>query len=222
VEPIGVGIAVARELRERRAKLRRDPAERAKHRLALKSELSGKVGSPAAGTPGMLEVIVRDVGRLDAYPEGDDSFRNRVSPWFRAGIVGLYDGGLENAGRAITGVVANGVAIPTEDGELLFPGGLVSYDKIVALDWDPDGHYSAPQLYCSFERGVGPYESKDTPVYRYHQDADWYERLEGVKLKKERRSPRRWWRDWRLHRKIIKGNREFDAHVRKERTRTRN
>jgi hypothetical protein len=94
----------------------------------------------------MLEVIVRDVGRLDAYPEGDDSFRNRVSPWFRAGIVGLYDGGLEIAGRAITGVVANGVAIPTEDGELLFPGGLVSYDKIVALDWDPDGHYSAPLL----------------------------------------------------------------------------
>jgi hypothetical protein len=170
----------------------------------------------------MLEVIVRDVGRLDAYPNADDSFRNRVSPWFRAGIVGLYDGGLEVAGRAITGVMAKGVAIPTEDGELLFPGGLVSYDKIVALDWDPDGHYAAPQLYCSFERGVGPYESKDTPVYRYHPDADWYERLEGVKLKKGRRSPRRWWWDWRLHRKIIKSNREFDAHVREERTRTRN
>jgi hypothetical protein len=117
--------------------------------------------------------------------------------------------------------VANGVATPTKDGELLRPGGLVPYDKVVALDWDPDGHYSAPQLYCSFERGVGPYESKETPIYRYHQDADWYERLEGVKLKKKRRPPGQWWRDWRLHRKIIRSNRDFDAQVREERTRTR-
>lgn len=56
-------------------------------------------------------------------------------PRFRVGIVGLYDGGLEIAGHAIMGVVANGVATPTAEGELLFPGGLVPYDKIVALDW---------------------------------------------------------------------------------------
>lgn len=221
MEPVGVGIAFARELRERRARLKKDSAERVKHRLALKGDLAGKVGSPAAGTPGMLEVVVRDVDRLDAYPDGDDSFRNRVSPWFRAGIVGLYDGGVEIAGHPITAVVAGGVATPTNGGELLFPGGLVPYDKIVGLDWDSDGHYSAPQLYCVYERGRGPYESKVTPVFRHHEGADWYERLEGVKLKKTRRSPSDWWRDWRLHRRILRSNRENDARMREDRTRTR-
>jgi hypothetical protein len=221
VGPINTGIAVARELRERRDRLRRDPAERVKHRLAIKGELAGKIGTPAAGTPGMLEVIVRDVGRLDAYPGGDDSFRDRVSPWFRAGVVGLYDGGVEIADRPFRGVVASGIATPDDDGEVLFPGGLIPYDNIVALDWDPDGHYSAPQLYCVFDGKVGPYESKDTPVYRHHEEADWYERLEGVTLAKKHRTPWGWWRDWKLHRKITQNNREFDATVREERTRTR-
>ncbi len=214
-------MAIARELRERRERLRKDPAEQVKHRLAIKGELVGKVGSPAAGTPGVLEVVVRDVDRLDAYPNGDDSFRNRVSPWFRAGIVGLYDGGVEVVGHAIKGVVAEGVVTTTVDGELLFPGRLIPYDKIVALDWDPDGHYSAPQLYCVFERVTGPYESKDTLVFRHHEDADWYERLEGVKLKKTRRSSATWWRDWQLLRRIVRSNRENNARLREERTRTR-
>ncbi len=78
----------------------------------------------------------------------------------------------------------------------------------------------APQLYCVYERGRGPYESKVTPVFRHHEDADWYERLEGVKLKKTRRSPFDWWRDRRLHRRILRSNREDDARMREERTRT--
>lgn len=221
MEPLAVGIAFARELRERRDRQRKDPAERVKHRLEMKNEFVGKVGSPMAGGPGMAEVLVRDVDRLAAYPDGDDSFRSRVSPWFRCGIVGLYDGGIEVVHHPIRAVVAEGVATPSSDGETLFPGGLVPYERIVAVDWTDDGYYSAPQVYCTYHSKTGPYESADTPVFRHHADADWYERLEGVKLTKMRRSPAVWWKDRKVHRMIVRTNREFDARVREERTRTR-
>lgn len=50
---------------------------------------------------GYGETIIRDVRRADAYPDLKE--RRGISPWFRAGIVGLYHRGVE-IGLRYTGV----------------------------------------------------------------------------------------------------------------------
>ncbi|HXF96026.1 MAG TPA: hypothetical protein VNI61_07965, partial [Gemmatimonadales bacterium] len=45
-------------------------------------------------TVGYGEAIVRDVRRVDAYPQVDDE-RKGISPWFRVGLLGTYHRGLQ-------------------------------------------------------------------------------------------------------------------------------
>lgn len=40
------------------------------------------------------DVIIRDVKRVDNYPDSDEGGRG-ISPWFRAGLVGTYHRGIQ-------------------------------------------------------------------------------------------------------------------------------
>jgi hypothetical protein len=118
------------------------------------------------------DVIVRDMKRLDAYPDLDENEKG-ISPWFRLGLVGTYHRGI---------LVAHGWGTLTKDedawrytdykaGErgdlkvLLISS--IPYENIEQVDWDGDEYYGYPHIYCWFNNKKVPYER--TAIYEKHE-----------------------------------------------------
>lgn len=111
------------------------------------------------------DAIVRDVKRLDNYPDTDDK-KKGVSSWFRVGLVGTYHKGVLLGLR--WGTLTN-----DHDGAWRYTNhekgergdqkvllvGYVPYERIEAVDWNGDEYYSYPHIYCYFtSKAKEPYE----------------------------------------------------------------
>lgn len=110
------------------------------------------------------DVIIRDLKRLDEYPELGKS--KGISPWFRLGLIDVTHRGILVALRHETLTkhtdrehwrftdYATG-----ERGELeVVLLGSIPYDHIESVDWDGDEYYGFPHIYCSFAHKKEPYE----------------------------------------------------------------
>ncbi len=117
-------------------------------------------------TVGYGEAIVRDVKRVDAYPNVDDK-RKGISPWFRVGLLGTYHRGLQ-VGIRIEGLkyeqgekgwrFCNFQAGEDKDVNA-YVVGLIPFERIVTIDWQGDEYYGSPHVYCHFtSRRREPYE----------------------------------------------------------------
>lgn len=99
------------------------------------------------------DVIIRDVKRLDVYPDLD-AHEKGILPWFRLDLVGTYHRGI---------LVAHGWGTLTqhgadwrftnyasgEKGDLnVLMISSIPYENIDNVDWDGDEHYSFPHVYC--------------------------------------------------------------------------
>lgn len=110
-----------------------------------------------------LDVIVRDVKRLDAYP--NDPSKKGISAWFKAGMMATYHNGLQmGLGWYALKKDKNGwrhadhrnKEAPDETAVLM---GNIPYENVEAVDWSGDDFYGNPQLYCHFDASKGqPYE----------------------------------------------------------------
>lgn len=81
-----------RELSNRMKK--KDPKEILEYRSRMKKEIKeGFYKWHKAGNT-RDEIVVRDLKRMDNYPDVDDSTKG-ISPWFRVGYKGLYTSGVE-------------------------------------------------------------------------------------------------------------------------------
>lgn len=112
------------------------------------------------------DVIIRDVRRLDHYPDSSDA--KGISAWFRAALVGQYHRGIE------LGLSIHTLAFEEEEGtdgawRLADPHvetetitayliGYVRYDDIEHVDWNGDEYYNYPHIYCHFAQRGQPYE----------------------------------------------------------------
>lgn len=112
------------------------------------------------------DVIVRDVRRLDDYPDSVD--RKGISPWFRVALVGQYHRGIE-LGLSLHSLAfeknegpsgAWRLADPNADTDTItaYLIGYVRYDEIEQVDWNGDEYYNFPHIFCHFSRGGQPYE----------------------------------------------------------------
>jgi len=102
------------------------------------------------------DVIVRDVRRLDSYPDGN--VRKGISPWFKVGLMGTYHRGIlaglswegliddENGGWRLadrrTGEIRSLRAILI---------GYIPFEMVEAVDWAGDEIYSFPHIFCYFD-----------------------------------------------------------------------
>lgn len=150
-------------LRRRRPPLPREKIER---RLRLREEFSTRMGEPSRyGTYG--EAIIRDIERLDAYPNVDPP-RWGISPWFKAEVNDLYHRGVEvivfGARDAVPESETRGWRFLREGEEveykvLAYPVGRIPYDFVEKVDWEGDEYYRIPHIYCRFDGPYGePYE----------------------------------------------------------------
>lgn len=109
------------------------------------------------------DVIIRDVDRVDGYPDIDEREKG-ISPWFRSGLFDLYTKGIRVGLRIGKLTACQGGYRYTnynggEAGDIkVFLLGEIPYDSIVAVNWDGDEYYDYPHIYCHFSYEEGPYE----------------------------------------------------------------
>jgi hypothetical protein len=109
------------------------------------------------------DIIIRDMKRLDRYPEAEGAARG-ISPWFRVGLAGTYHRGI---------LVGHKWGTLTKDGDgwrftdyqkgeqgdvKLMMVSSLPYENIEHVDWDGDEYYSFPHIYCWFTNKREPYE----------------------------------------------------------------
>jgi len=70
-----------------------DPAAVVLARQKWKSQIEERVSQAGAGSGWRTEAIIRDVKRVDEYPNVDDKSKG-ISPWFRVGLLGTYHRGI--------------------------------------------------------------------------------------------------------------------------------
>jgi hypothetical protein len=108
------------------------------------------------------EIIVRDMRRIDNYPEAEET--RGISPWFRAGVVGTYHRGIL-AGLSWGTLTkdrehwrfTDRAAGERGDVKVLLIGS-IPYENIDNVDWNGDEYYSDPHVYCFFSYKKEPYE----------------------------------------------------------------
>lgn len=110
-----------------------------------------------------MDVIVRDMKRLDEYPDSKDEKPGRISSWFKVGLSSTYHNGIEvNLGWHGLVKGEEGWRLPKkgeEDQQTVALVATIPYERIEKFDWTGDTYYSNSQVYCHFEgkRGV-PYD----------------------------------------------------------------
>ncbi len=134
------------------------------------------------------DVIVRDVKRLDSYPEVGKE--KGIWPWFKVGLVGTYHRGIQvnlgigrltkdpDSGRwRYTNYKAG------EPGELrVLLIGFIPYENIETVDWDGDEYYYMPHIYCHFsQKGGEPYEKVAFCEEKYLDETPYYKEVADYK-----------------------------------------
>jgi hypothetical protein len=211
MDPVGTGIAAAKELRERGERQRATNEARVAHRIAIKQELADGL-APMLRRKVEAEVLIRDADRQpDGFPKPDSKFRlRRLSPWFKVGVLPSYSGGMSVWLRLDRVFIEDGVArsqvkSDTEEGELVRVVGLIPYDAIVAVDWEGNAEFSGPHVYCHFDFDQGPYE--EVVLYREYSDGIWMPMDASIRYKPHTYPV---WNRWWLHRKIKKHERQAE------------
>lgn len=112
-----------------------------------------------------LDVIIRDVKRLDDYPDNTEPNRKGISAWFKCGLAATYHNGIEvNLGWYGLVKDANGWRLAKdhgrEDGAVTVAMvATIPYERIESIDWTGDTFYGNSQVYCHFEAKNGtPYD----------------------------------------------------------------
>jgi len=132
-------------------------------RKKWKAEFQGRLRR-LRHAPTYGDAIIRDVSRMDSYPELDDKSKG-ISPWFKVEVKGLYHRGFEVFLR-----IESIKYLDTENGWRFAnydePGavnaavvGKIPFELVKSVDWDGDGYYPFPHIYCEFtKKHKQPYE----------------------------------------------------------------
>ncbi len=137
-------------------------------RLALRDEIQSRLPARTKwGNRG--EAIIRDVHRVDQYPDIDDR-RRGISSWFKVELKDEYHRGLEvflsiNYVRLDEKKRTWEIVYRAEERDLKgFIVGRIPLDWIASVDWEGDEFYGVPHIYCRFiGKRRQPYE--ETLVY---------------------------------------------------------
>ena len=179
-----------------RRKKKLEPADAVKLRQKWKEEIESRLRW-IDDTVGYGEAIIRDVKRVDSYPDTDDKNKG-ISPWFRVGLLGTYHKGLQ-VGLNIEGLVYDESELgwrynnhkQNEKADLnAYLVGLIPFERIVSIDWDGDKYYYIPHIYCEFSgkrkepyEGIVFCEKRQLDQHVYYSEIAKYEDV--VKLSKK-------------------------------------
>jgi hypothetical protein len=145
------------------------------------------------------EVIIRDMRRIDHYPEVKEG--KGISAWFRGYLLSTYEKGI------MIGLSWEELKIIDDDklrfcnwGErgdvTLMRMGFIPYEGIEQVDWHGDRYYSGPHIYCYFDQlrkqpyeRVGFCEERETSYTKFWREIADYE---DVRKLSEKLKVKRW------------------------------
>jgi hypothetical protein len=166
---------------------RKDPVARLQHHERIRKELREHL--PPKANKEVHEVIVVRLGRERKYGQADERrLPLGASPWFKFEIKGIGDQGLEVFLSIDSAIIERGKAwrAPpgSTKGETVYVVGLIPYERIRHVDWEPDPAYSSPRLYVKY--GVrGP--CRETMLYEVpRSESGFLHELHDVKWRGER------------------------------------
>ena len=127
------------------------------------------------------EAIIRDVRRMDSYPDVDEKEKG-ISPWFRVALLGLYHRGIE------VGLRYESIKFDEKYNSWRFYRykeeeadiraimiGRIPFDEIVEVDWEGDEYYYIPHIYCRFDqKKKEPYEETVFAEKKQGSDRPYY------------------------------------------------
>ena len=166
-----------------RRKKKLSQSETVRLRQKWKNEFEQKMLKARVSGEG-TDVIIRDVKRMDSYPDGDT--KKGISSWFKAGLVSTYHRGILVSLRIgkLTKDTGSGKWRYTnysggEPGEFKVSLiGFIPYENIEAVDWDGDEYYYLPHIYCHFiEKSSEPYEKIAFCEERFLDDHPYYSEI---------------------------------------------
>lgn len=137
-------------------------AEKIRHREQLRKEFEKELLEIKTKDL-RSDIIIRDVDRVDGYPNTDDEDTG-ISAWFRLGLLETYTRGIRVLLRiGMLTQYENGYRYTDynsgEKGDIkAFLVGEIPYDSIVTVNWEGDEYYYFPHIYCHFNHVGEPYE----------------------------------------------------------------
>jgi hypothetical protein len=148
-----------------------------------------------------MDVIIRDVKRLDDYPDNTNANRKGISAWFKCGLSSTYHNGIEvNLGWH--GLVKDKsgwrLAKQGEEGQLTVATvAMIPYERIEKADWSGDTFYGNSQVYCHFDSKDGtPYDDIFYGTLEQNPGGPWFYSRVATSDEVERNSKQAgtWWR----------------------------
>lgn len=146
---------------------------------------------------GYGEAIIRDIKRVDSYPDVHEKGKG-ISSWFRVALLGTYHRGLQ-VGLRFEGLKYEereegwryydykSGEIPDLNACLV---GQIPFERIVNIDWEGDEYYSIPHIYCHFtSKRKEPYEAlvfcekKSLDRHVYYPEIATYENVRKLSKK---------------------------------------
>jgi hypothetical protein len=176
---------------------RPDPAVLLKQRQEWRSEFERHLTMESNGLI-HGEAIIRDITRMDNYPDIDDR-KKGISSWFKVEVKGLYHRGVEVILRIDGLIYIENLrqwrySKNDESGTVTaYLVGQIPFDVIRGVEWNGDEFYDFPHIYCVFnKKQKQPYENL---VYCALQGSDEYRYFSEItKLEDVAKSKRRFHR----------------------------
>lgn len=149
----------------RRGKRRLTEEQKLAARKRWSEEIDQKLLEHRKRTGHGIDIIVRDLQRIDRYPDIQDKAKG-ISPWFKCGLMGTYHRGVlfglqwYGMKQKASGKWRLADYKKQEQADLnAIMIGQVKYENIEEIFWNGDEFNNEPHFYCHFiERNAQPYE----------------------------------------------------------------
>jgi hypothetical protein len=137
------------------------PSEKLEKRKERKAEFEKYLSSYRKTASGSSEMIIRDIARIDNYPQIEKG--RSIAPWFKVEVQDIYlNRGIEvlvwvEKIRYIKDKGYVWAHYKEENAITVYLIGRILFESIESVDWDGDENYNIPHLYCRFSKKNGPY-----------------------------------------------------------------
>ena len=192
---IGLILKLIRKIKKLFSKTKHHHIE---HSIKLKNEFMKNL--PARNKYGNRGVvIIRDLSRLDEYPDIED--KKGISSWFKVEVKDLYYKGIEvflSIEFAMYNESKNNWELTEKkDGDnviKVWAVGRIPYNFIDRIDWNGDEFYNIPFIYCNF---YGPKNQPYEEIPFYHDDENLNYLFEIEELRPWDKKPKFWFKLFR-------------------------
>lgn len=138
---------------------RPEKLDRLKRNQAIKEQLIQKLGlSPQWPLKESLEALIRNVDRVEEYPEEKIKMPKNEWPFFKTEIRGMYHDGIEFYNSIVSiKETPHGLFVDYSGGGGAYQIARIPFDWIEYIDFDGDEFDFYPHIFCRFENNGLPY-----------------------------------------------------------------